>query len=367
VKIALIVPGGVDRSGTERVIPALLALIKRLAASHELHVYSLYQESEPGEWELLGARVHNLGRNGTRRRALQAIRAEHKRGPFGVLQAFFSATPGLIAVTAGRLLGIPSCVHVAGGELVALADIGYGGRLTRRGRIREWLVLRGATRITTPSHGMVSALAQLGISAQRLALGVDRSAWPSRVPVPRPAGISARLLHVGSLNRVKDQSTLLRAFAALIRAGGDAHLDIVGEDTLQGQIQAEAQALGVAERVTFHGFLTQCELRPLFEASQLLIMSSRHEAGPIVALEAALVGVPTVGTAVGVIAEWHPLAALAADIGDAAGIARLIDSLLKDDQRRLQLAREAQRRAELEDADYSAGSFERLYATLGCS
>jgi glycosyltransferase involved in cell wall biosynthesis len=256
---------------------------------------------------------------------------------------------------------------VAGGELVGLADIGYGGRLTRRGRIREWLVLRGATRITTPSHGMVSALAQLGISAQRLALGVDRSAWPSRVPVPRPAGISARLLHVGSLNRVKDQSTLLRAFAALIRAGGDAHLDIVGEDTLQGQIQAEAQALGVAERVTFHGFLTQCELRPLFEASQLLIMSSRHEAGPIVALEAALVGVPTVGTAVGVIAEWHPLAALAADIGDAAGIARLIDSLLKDDQRRLQLAREAQRRAELEDADYSAGSFERLYATLGCS
>ena len=48
VKIALIVPGGVDRSGEVRVIPALLALIRRLAVTHELHVFATHQEPQAG-------------------------------------------------------------------------------------------------------------------------------------------------------------------------------------------------------------------------------------------------------------------------------------------------------------------------------
>ena len=35
MRIALIIPDGVDPSGRERVIPALLSLIKRLARRHE--------------------------------------------------------------------------------------------------------------------------------------------------------------------------------------------------------------------------------------------------------------------------------------------------------------------------------------------
>ena len=134
-----------------------------------------------------------------------AIRAQHREAPFALIQSFFSGTPGLIAVAAARLLGIPSAVHVAGGELIALRDIGYGGRLSRRGRVREALVLRAASMVTAPSEPMVTALAALGIKAQRVPLGVDRQAWPCRLPAPRQPGACARLLHVGSLNRVKDQ------------------------------------------------------------------------------------------------------------------------------------------------------------------
>lgn len=367
MKMALIVPGGVDRSGTRRVIPALLALIKRLAVRYELHVYALYQENRPDEWELLGARIHNIGHGGSRLRAVRAIRRQHQIAPFCVIQAFFSGNCGLIAVCAGRLLGIPSLVHVAGGELLALRSIGYGGRLTWRGRAREWWVLRAATIVTAPSTPMVATLAELGIKAERLPLGVDLEAWPSRSPVPRPAGGTARLLHVGSLNRIKDQSTLLRAFSIVVRAGVDVHLDVVGEDTLHNEIQSEAQALRIADRITFHGFLPQSALRPLVEASHLLVVSSLHEAGPLVVLEAAVVGVPTVGTAVGHIAEWSPRAALAARVGDAAAIAGGITTLLGDERRRLDLAFEAQRLALREDSDHTARRFEQLYATLGCS
>jgi glycosyltransferase involved in cell wall biosynthesis len=367
MKIALVVPGGVDRSGTHRVIPALIALIRRLASRHELHVYALQQESKPGEWELCGAHIHNIGIGYTRLRAMRAISAQHRGAPFDLVQSFFSGTPGLVAVSAGRCFGIPSLVHVAGGELVALKDIGYGGRLSWRGRVRESLVLRAATIVTTPSEPMVAALATLKVKAERLPLGVDRGVWPCRFPLLRQNGEPARLLHVGSLNLIKDQRTLLRAFALLVKSRSDVHLDIVGEDTLQGEIQSQAATLQIAGRVTFHGFLTQASLRPVMEAAHLLVMSSRHEAGPIVLLEAAIAGVPTVGTAVGHIAEWAPEAALAAQVGNAAELAGLIDLLLTDERRRLQLAAEAQRRALHEDADNTARRFEQIYAALGCA
>jgi glycosyltransferase involved in cell wall biosynthesis len=92
-----------------------------------------------------------------------------------------------------------------------------------------------------------------------------------------------------------------------------------------------------------------------------LWISSRHEAGPLAVLEAAVAGVPTVGTAVGHIAEWSPDAAVAVPVGDAASLARETASLLGDDRRRLALALEAQRRALAQDADWTARRFEELY------
>src|SRR5215468_4855792 len=85
VRIALVVPGGVDRSGEYRVIPALLALIARLARAHDLQVFALAQEERPDSWELGGARVHNIGRGSTRWHALRTIFAEHRRAPFDVV------------------------------------------------------------------------------------------------------------------------------------------------------------------------------------------------------------------------------------------------------------------------------------------
>ena len=61
MKIALIVPGGLDRSGRENVIPALLWLVERLAQRHEVLAVALHQEPEPSRYPLLGAQVINLG------------------------------------------------------------------------------------------------------------------------------------------------------------------------------------------------------------------------------------------------------------------------------------------------------------------
>jgi glycosyltransferase involved in cell wall biosynthesis len=360
VKLALVVPGGVDRSGEFRVIPTLLALIERLARTHDVHVFALHQEAVAGHWELLGATVHNIGDRWTRLRAIAAIGTEHRRAPFALVHAIFSGSCSFVAVGAAMMLRVPSLVHIAGGELVALHGIGYGGRRKWKGRLREALVLRGTHVVTAASAPIIDSLQALGLKAQRVPLGVDLRTWPALAPRRRTAG-QARLIHVASLNRVKDQPTLLRALAALVATGLDFRMDIVGEDTLQGEMQQLASQLGLDQHVRFHGFKTQRELRPMIEAADLLVMSSLHEAGPLVLLEAAVAGVPAVGTAVGHFVEWSPAAALVVPVSGWRELASAIRRVLADEELRLRLAKEAQHRAMLEDADYTVQAFEALY------
>lgn len=364
MKLALVLPGGVDRGGEFRVIPAFLALIERLARKHDVHVFVLHQEPAPGRWELVGAQIHNIGDRWTRLRAIAAIRAEHRRSPFDLVHAIFSGSCSFIAVTVAKLLGLPSVVHIAGGELVALHEIGYGGRRKWKGQLREALILRGADVVTAASAPIIDSLNTLGLEATRVPLGVDLHTWPPLAPRRRLAK-QARLIHVASINRVKDQPTLLRALAVLAREDLEFQLDIVGVDTLQGEMQVLADQLGLQRHINFLGFKTQRELRPLMEAADLLVMSSMHEAGPLVLLEAAVTGVPAIGTAVGHLAEWQPSAALAVPVGDWMGLTDAIRRVLADEELRLRLAAEAQRRALQEDADCTARMFETLYRRLG--
>lgn len=364
MKIAIIVPGGVDRSGEYRVIPALLALIARLSKRDEVHVFALHQETRPASWDLVGARIHNIGVGRTNARAVRAIFTEHGLSAFHVIHSIWSGAPGFVAVVAARILRLPSLIHVAGGELIGLREIGYGGGLHWKGRLREAMVLRAATVVTAASAAMVESLARLGIVAQRLPLGVDLEVWRTREPSRRDPGNPARLIHVASLNRVKDQPTLLRALASLSELGVEFRMDIVGEDTLQGEIQALAVQLGLSGRVQFHGFLTQRALFPLVRNAHLMMMSSKHEAGPLAVLEAGVAGVPTVGTAVGHIAEWAPHAAAAVPVGDWSAMAKAAADVLGDENFRLSMAGQAQRLAVQEDADYTAQRFRGIYQSV---
>jgi glycosyltransferase involved in cell wall biosynthesis len=364
----MVVPGGVDESGTHRVIPALLWLIRRLARHVELHVFAMRGQATTRTYPLEGATIHNVG--GGRRtsmRTVSALLSGHRSRPFDLLHAFWASGPGVAAAAAAALMRRPLLLHVTGGDLVAMPAIGYGGRRGVRGRARVSFALHAATRLTAPSRAVRSDLEQLGHAADRVPLGVDTSEWPPLAPRPRLPGTTARLLHVASLNRVKDQPTLLRAMRRLADADIDFTLDIAGEDTLNGCVQKMVVELALEERVRFHGFLTHAELRPLMAAADILVMSSLHEADPVVALEAATLGVPTVGTRHGHVRDWAPDGALAVDNGDDRALAAAVALLIRDDERRLGTAANAQANALREDADWSSSRFMTLYEELNGS
>jgi len=365
MKIAFVLPGGVDRSGDQRVIPCLLWLVERLvAAGDELHIFALNQEPRRGTWPLLGATVHNAGERPRQLNSFSALTKEHLRAPFDVVHGFWATGPGVVSAAFSRLAGVPNVLTVPGSEVSAIPEIGYGGQLTLMGRLWTRLALAGADRVIIESDWVAQRVARFGVTPIRLPFGVALDRWPILAPRRRVPGQTLRLLHVANLNPVKDHETLLRALAELDKRGVDFTLDAIGLDTMNGAVQRRCADLGLSDRVCFHGVKTHADQRPWFERADLLVVSSRHEGAPLVAQEAGVAGVPTVGTAVGHIADWAPEAAVAVPVGDWGALADAIADLAADEEKRLSLAHAAQKVASAVDADLTARTIRALYIDL---
>jgi glycosyltransferase involved in cell wall biosynthesis len=368
MRIGLVVSGGLDRSGRERVTPTLLWLIERLARRHEVHAFVLDYYPEPCGYPLLGATVHDIGRveaapglrRGRQRRRLS--KTIEGCGPFDLLHAY-QGMPAVVCAPIARRLDVPLVVTLDSGELTTIEDIGYG--LQRRWLDRRALAfaLRAASRVTA-STSFMSDMMTAGACESPIAvvpLGVDARCFPF---VARADGPPWRLLRVASLNAVKDHATLLDALARLVRTGLALHLDIVGEDTMNGRIQALTRTLGLDSHVTFHGFQPTDRLAGFYARAHLHVVSSRHEAAAVVVLEAAASGVATVGTSVGYVADWDPDRAVAVPVQNAEALANGIAGLLQEPLRRACLASAAREWTLRHDADWTAAQFERVYSEV---
>jgi glycosyltransferase involved in cell wall biosynthesis len=325
VRIGLVVPG-FSADASDWCIPALRHLARSLGSRDDVRVVAIRYPYRAARYAVDGAEVIALGgglSHGARtlelwRDTLRMLRDEHRRQPFDVLHAFWATESGLLAALAGRLLGVPTLVSLAGGELVALRDIDYGDQRLAGERVKIAASLRLAAHVSAGSE-MLRRRAEQHLRGSRRVhlapLGVDCSLFtPHAVAANRQ-----RVVHVGTLTRVKDQASLLHAFGQVHRQLPDACLEIVGDGPLASDLRQLASRLGVERSVLFRGEIDHAALPSVYRGASTCVVSSRHEAQCMAALEAAACGVPLVGTRVGVLPE---VTRAVAPIGDHHALAQ---------------------------------------------
>jgi rhamnosyl/mannosyltransferase len=155
-------------------------------------------------------------------------------------------------------------------------------------------------------------------------------------------------LFLGVLRPYKGLQILLRAMTKV-----HGRLLIAGRGPHRSGLEALAHRLGVAERVTFAGEVSESERRLLLHACDVFVLPSlnRNESFGIAQLEAMVCGKPVVSsdlrTGVGLV-NLHQITGLLVPPGDPDQLASALNELLNDRELRMRLGKTARDRVKTE-------------------
>lgn len=163
----------------------------------------------------------------------------------------------------------------------------------------ERALLEGATAVHMTSRGEERDFVDLGIGTPvvRIPLAVtpvahgDGAALRTRYP---EIGCRQIAIFMGRLNPIKNLEAAIDALA--LPSGADFHLVVCGEgpDDYLHALKLRAAARGVAERITWLGFVAGQAKADVFAAGDVYVQPSLSESFGIAAIEAVSAGLPCV-------------------------------------------------------------------------
>jgi glycogen(starch) synthase len=193
--------------------------------------------------------------------------------------------------------------------------------------------------------------------------GVD---VPSLLPTPLPTA-APQLLCLGRLHDDKGFDLVLEAFGSLIRRFPEARLVVAGDGPARAELERRVSELDLEAVVDLIGWVVPERVPALINATTVVLIPSRHESFGLVALEAALMARPVVGTRVGGLPEVvvHEQTGLLVEPEDSQALAEAAAWLLDHPQRAAQMGQVARERAqELFGWERCADAYEALYRRL---
>lgn len=103
-------------------------------------------------------------------------------------------------------------------------------------------------------------------------------------------------LYVGRLKRYKGVEVALRALALARRERADLRLEVAGTGDDRPRLERLRDALGLADAVTFHGFVDEATKRRLLQQAWANVFPSPKEGWGITVMEAAACGTPSLAS-----------------------------------------------------------------------
>ncbi len=153
---------------------------------------------------------------------------------------------------------------------------------------------RGSVTVVTSEFLQADCLRDFGVHAAIARMGGLGAAHAFR---RRPVEGQLRMLSVCRIEANKRIDWMLHSLAALegapvpLLARVDWHLDLAGKGSLLDSMAARARELGLADRVSFLGFVPDAELEVLYDRAHLFLMPAVQGYG-IPAIEALQRGIP---------------------------------------------------------------------------
>jgi glycosyltransferase involved in cell wall biosynthesis len=276
-------------------------------------------------------------------RALRELTGVFSDGRFDVVHTH-SAKAGAIGRVAARLVRTPAVVHTFHGfpfhEFQSQLRRGAYIALERR-------LARFTDRFLAVGSAVASEAIRRGIAPADRIRVIDSAVAGDIRPVSRAARFEARRLlrvppgmrvvgSVGRLDYQKAPGDLVAAIAALDRP--DVFTVWVGDGPLRQEVARDVAQRGLTDRFVLVG--EHKNVPALLPAFDVFAMSSLYEGLPCAVVEAMRCGVPVVATAVNAVPEVVIPGRTGLLVGprDLRGLARAIDSLLRNPREATRLA-----------------------------
>jgi glycogen(starch) synthase len=191
-------------------------------------------------------------------------------------------------------------------------------------------------------------------------------ALPPLLPLPLPTE-SPRLLCIGRLQGQKGFDLALSALAEIVDRFPHVHLTIAGDGPERSALERRAAELNLAGVIDFVGWVSPDKVPELINTATIVIIPSRWEGLPLVALEAASMARPIVATRISGLSEivLHKQTGLLVDPEDTAGLAEAIAFLLAHPEHAAQMGRAGRSRVqELFSWEHCVEAYNHLYRKL---
>jgi glycosyltransferase involved in cell wall biosynthesis len=288
-KVAFVLPSFAG-GGAQRVLINFAAQLDR---SKFAPIFIVFEETGP--WRSLVApdiRVVCLDQPRLRTAMPSLLRQLRRERPDIIVSALAYVNFGILALKP----------LLAGGTQIVLREANTPRRhaSTLAGKLFYWLgyrfLYRWADQIVSPANFITEELVgNYGLPKARIVLlpnpvddaGLRAAASLSR----RRPGSGRRFVAVGRLTEQKGYDQLLNDFALLPR---DSHLTIFGDGELRQTLVGLAEHLGLIQQVAFAGFDPQPA--PWIAGADALLLPSRWEGLPNIALEALACGTPVIAS-----------------------------------------------------------------------
>jgi glycosyltransferase involved in cell wall biosynthesis len=289
-----------------------------------------------------------------------------------VIHAHWAIPTGPAAVQAARRLGLPSVITMHGGDVYVNPEQGYD--FPTRWYVRPPLrwTLRHAGALTAITEDCRQHALRAGAPDQSMHLvfnGTDLRRF-SPAPGGKPVDPKYGPLMIFACRQLfprKGIRFLIEAAAQLKPRFPELRVVVAGDGFERPELIKLAETLGIADQVTFLGWVPNSDLPPYYRAAAISVIPSLEEGFGIPAAEAMGCETPVVASDAGGLPEVveHGVTGLIVPRGDSAALAEAMGTLLADPARRAEMGRAGRERAlRLFDWDRTAEQFEKIYASV---